>query len=35
MAIRKEVLNEILKEYDGNPDNFWGKDGLIKDLRNH
>ena len=32
MAIRPEILDEILKEYDGNPETFWGKDGIFKEL---
>ena len=31
MAITKEVLDELLKEYKG-PDDFYGQDGLIKQL---
>ena len=31
MAITKEVLDELLKEYKG-PDDFYGPDGLIKQL---
>jgi transposase-like protein len=31
MAITKEVLDELLKEYKG-PDDFYGSDGLIKQL---
>jgi len=32
MAITKEVLNELLKEYKG-PDDFYGQDDLIKQFR--
>ena len=32
MAITKEVLDELLKEYKG-PDDFYGQDGLIKQFR--
>jgi len=31
MAITKEVLDELLKEYKG-PDDFFGPDGLVKQL---
>jgi putative transposase len=31
MAITKEVLDELLKEYKG-PDDFYGPEGLIKQL---
>jgi len=31
MAITKEILDELLKEYKG-PDDFYGQDGLIKQL---
>ena len=31
MAIRKEILDELLKEYKG-PDDFFGPDGLVKQL---
>jgi len=31
MAISKEILNELMKEYKG-PDDFYGPDGLIKQL---
>ena len=31
MAISKEVLDELMKEYKG-PDDFYGPDGLIKQL---
>jgi len=31
MAITKEVLDELLKEYQG-PDDFYGPEGLIKQL---
>ena len=31
MAITKEVLDELMKEYKG-PDDFYGSDGLIKQL---
>ena len=29
MAITKEILDELLKEYKG-PDDFFGPDGLVK-----
>jgi hypothetical protein len=32
MAITKEVLDELLKEYKGS-DDFYGPEGLIKQLR--
>jgi hypothetical protein len=32
MAITKEVLDELLKEYKG-PDDFYGPEGLIKQFR--
>jgi len=32
MAITKEVLDELLKDYRG-PDDFYGPDGIIKQLR--
>jgi transposase-like protein len=31
MAIRKEILDELLKEYKG-PDDFYGPDGIVKQL---
>ena len=31
MAIRKEVLDGLMKEYKG-PDDFYGPDGLVKQL---
>jgi transposase-like protein len=31
MAITKEVLDELLKEYKG-PDDFYGPEGIIKQL---
>ena len=31
MAITKEVLDELMKEYKG-PDDFYGSDGLVKQL---
>jgi transposase-like protein len=31
MAIRKEILDELLKDYRG-PDDFYGPDGIIKQL---
>jgi putative transposase len=32
MAIRDELLDEILQDYDGKPESFWGKDGIYKEL---
>ena len=32
MAITKEVLDELMKEYRG-PDDFYGPDGLVRQLR--
>ena len=32
MTIRKEILDELLQGYSGKPEDFWGKDGLLKDL---
>ena len=32
MSIRAEILDEILKDYDGNPETFWGKGGIYKEL---
>lgn len=32
MAIRKELLDEILKDYDGDPESFFGNDGILNDL---
>ena len=29
MAITKDIMDELLKEYKG-PDDFYGQDGLIK-----
>jgi transposase-like protein len=31
MAIRKEVLDELLEDYHG-PDDFYGPDGIVKQL---
>jgi len=31
MALSKELLDELMKEYKG-PDDFYGPDGLIKQL---
>ena len=31
MAITKEVLDELLRDYHG-PDDFYGPDGLVKQL---
>ena len=32
MAIRNEILDELLKDYKG-PDDFFGPDGIIKQFR--
>jgi len=32
MAINPKLLDEILKEYDGNPETFWGENGIFKEL---
>jgi len=32
MAIRKEILDELLKDYK-NPENLTGKDGLLNELK--
>ena len=32
MAIREELIQELLKEYDGKPESFWGDGGLYKEL---
>ena len=32
MTIRPEILDEILKDYDCNPETFWGEEGIFKEL---